>query len=928
MTLRLGLTGLLLACLAPQETTGVRVAVRAGWIHPVSGPAIENGTILIRDGKIEEVRPGHAVPAGYEVIDATGRAVVPGLIDVATPEEADRDAEQVVAADVRALDGFDFFREERRLLAGGVTTVFLSPGNRRLISGQGAVVKTAGADRDARVLSRSLGLKANVGDVAKDPPDLYKPPIPPSADRPIEPVKRQAGATRMGQFAELRRALESPKSGAGGYSKEARQMLTETVEGRRPVFVTARPADDLVRMVRLADEYKFKPVLMGADEAAQVADLLVERKIPVWLDAPLDPVSGLDREESRFGAEFRRSTGAAAALRKAGVTVALQSMTPGRPEALLLVAGYAGREGLGPDEALRLVTLGPAEILGVADRIGSLEKGKDADLAILDGPLTAAGSAVRRVLIQGRTVFERTAEDDRSREISSRISGGGKGKVLAIRGARLWTGTQGIVPEGLILITDGKITYAGKPRPVPEGAEVVDAAGLTAIPGFIDAHSFLGLGPQATEDALRRGGGREIPSSLIDVPSAMVRLSDPVFRDAAEAGVTAALIAPEGSGVCSLIKTGGGERSATILKDLAALKVAVTGGPAGLQAAKDLLTRARKYHEEWDSWERHLKEQPKGAPSPSPAPGPAPAPVPASDPLTGTWKGSAKVPDYEDDIPFTMEMTLSGSTVTGTITATAFGQSMTFPLQGTFVGSELKIDTEAEGAKVKFTATVGGGTLQGKFEIDGQGMRIVGTASARRVGGGGGGSRPAPVAGGADRKEPARDDTLEPYRCVFRREIPLLVVARDVPAIENASKALAGQGVDWTLVAPRDSDYAAGSIPQAVFGPDFLRERRGTVANLAEALVSSGIPVCLGSLSATGSRHLPLVALHAVRNGLDPEDALKSLTVHAARCLNLEGRLGAIERGRDGDVVLLTGDPFDLSTRVRLVVTGGRVIRP
>ena len=109
-------------------------------------------------------------------------------------------------------------------------------------------------------------------------------------------------------------------------------------------------------------------------------------------------------------------------------------------------------------------------------------------------------------------------------------------------------------------------------------------------------------------------------------------------------------------------------------------------------------------------------------------------------------------------------------------------------------------------------------------------------------------------------------------------------------------------------------------------GPDFLIERRGAVVNVAEALASQGVTIGFASSAATGTRHLPLSAAYAVRNGLDPFDALKALTVSPARMLKLEGRLGSIERGRDADLVLWSGDPFAVTSRIRYVIIDGRIV--
>ena len=128
----------------------------------------------------------------------------------------------------------------------------------------------------------------------------------------------------------------------------------------------------------------------------------------------------------------------------------------------------------------------------------------------------------------------------------------------------------------------------------------------------------------------------------------------------------------------------------------------------------------------------------------------------------------------------------------------------------------------------------------------------------------------------------------------------------------------------------RDAAFASDLIFErgaaVAVGPDFLLERRGAVINAAEALASQGVTIGFASSDVSGTRRLPLSAAYAVRNGLDPFDALKALTVSPARMLKLEARLGSIERGRDADLVLFSGDPFSMTSRVKYVIIHGRIV--
>jgi imidazolonepropionase-like amidohydrolase len=158
-----------------------------------------------------------------------------------------------------------------------------------------------------------------------------------------------------------------------------------------------------------------------------------------------------------------------------------------------------------------------------------------------------------------------------------------------------------------------------------------------------------------------------------------------------------------------------------------------------------------------------------------------------------------------------------------------------------------------------------------------------------------------------------------------------LVDARDVPAIENATRAFRTDlGLETVILGSADTAFAGDLVfergASVALGPDFLLERRGAIYNAAEALSSQGVTIGFSSSALSGTRHLPLSAGFAIRNGLDSFDALKALTVSPARMLRLESRLGSIERGRDADLVLYSGDPFAMTSRVRVVIVDGKIV--
>ena len=263
------LLALLLTQLALSEPAqGGRVegdltVIRAGKVYTGTGAPVERAWIVIKAGKVVEVRAGGDAPAGAKIIDASSKVVIPGLVDAHTAlADGGRDGDESVAPDVRAIDGFDFFDGLRAHLSGGVTTAYVSPGSRRLVSGQGAIVKTAGKSPKERTLAASWGLHVTLGEPSKNPPEIFKPPVPPTAENPILPARRQYPASRMGQFAALREAAAK-------------------TDPARPWVFEAREADDLMKAVLLAEELGRRPIVVDAEGAPEIADFLAAKKVPV-----------------------------------------------------------------------------------------------------------------------------------------------------------------------------------------------------------------------------------------------------------------------------------------------------------------------------------------------------------------------------------------------------------------------------------------------------------------------------------------------------------------------------------------------------------------------------------------------------------------------------------------------------------------------
>jgi imidazolonepropionase-like amidohydrolase len=394
----------LVMALAPKPWVGDVTAYKAARIFTGSGAPLENGVLLVENGKITAVGAGLKIPDGAKVVDLGGATVIPGLVDanlVLWLDGADNEEAREITPDFRVVDGLDpKARDLKRAVQTGVTTAFVGPGNRNVIGGLAAVLKTDGPSLKDMIVREEASLKATVGSgpSAGNYPPRGMPPMDFYARRPT---------TRMGVTWEFRKAFLA----AVKYVEErpamadpARDVLARALDRKLPVRIAASRAFDIESALRLADEFKLAVVFEEAEEAYRYVDILAKRKTAV----ALRPTFQSGRVWASDGSELRYGT--FAALVNAGVPTALLTGGSGDDESLLAMAAFAVRYGATREQALRAVTLTPAEILGVADRVGSLEKGKDADFAVLTGDPLDVTSRVERVVVNGRAAFERKSQ--------------------------------------------------------------------------------------------------------------------------------------------------------------------------------------------------------------------------------------------------------------------------------------------------------------------------------------------------------------------------------------------------------------------------------------------------------------------------------------------------------------------------------------
>ncbi len=385
------------------------LAIKGGKIYTITKGVIDEGTILIEDGKIKSVGKSVKVPEGAEIIDAKGKVVMPGLVEahchIGIYEEKigwagsdGNEATDPATPHVRALDGIKANAEEGGLVAAletGITTAQILPGSANVIGGLGVVIKTAPkVVTDEMVIRSPSGMKVAFGE---NPRRVYG----------VE--QKKTPSTRMGVAGVLREWLQKAKN----YMEKKElfkgqpeklpdvdmrlEALELVLKGEIPLRAHAHRADDIATAVRIAEEFGIDISWEHATEGHRIADWIAEKGVPaVWGPSLMARPKWEMRELSFDTPKI---------LYEAGVKFAIQTDAVGSSIAFLpICAGMAVKHGLPYDEALKAITITPAEILGVDDRVGSIEKGKDADLRILDGDPLELRTRVEMVIIDGEIV--------------------------------------------------------------------------------------------------------------------------------------------------------------------------------------------------------------------------------------------------------------------------------------------------------------------------------------------------------------------------------------------------------------------------------------------------------------------------------------------------------------------------------------------
>ena len=382
------------------------IAIVNAHVVPIAADPIPHGTVLIENGLISAVGADIVVPDDAVVIDAAGKWVLPGFIEahghVGIHEEAGGwagdDTNEMTGpnmAAVRAIDAINIDDEGfRDALSGGITTIVVKPGSGNPIGGQSVAIKSwGGRTIDEQVVSDSVSVKSALGE---NPKRVYGD-------------KKQTPSTRLGVSLIIRQAFieaqnyakarDAAKEKGEPFARDlGKETLARVLSGELAWDQHVHRHDDIATAIRLADEFGYRLVINHGTEGHKVADVLAERDIPV-IFGPLFT--------SRVKVELRdRAIGNLAALAAAGVRVAITTDHPVVPVNFLVhQASLAVKEGLPAKVALEALTVNPASILRLDDRVGSLTPGLDGDVVIWSGDPLDVNSRAERVLISGVEVY-------------------------------------------------------------------------------------------------------------------------------------------------------------------------------------------------------------------------------------------------------------------------------------------------------------------------------------------------------------------------------------------------------------------------------------------------------------------------------------------------------------------------------------------
>lgn len=385
------------------------ILIKNGLVKTMAGETIVNGQVLIENGKIKAVGKELEIPGDAEIIDASGKIVSPGFIDahchlgmweegIGFEGEDGNEAVDPVTPQLRAIDSINpmcVAFEEARM--GGVTTAVTGPGSANVIGGQFIAIKTYGKRIDNMIIKNPVAMKIAFGE---NPKRVYN-------DQEKSPTTRMATAAILREtLFEAKRYLEEMEESKKDPDKKPdfdikMEALMPVMRKEIPLKAHAHRADDIFTALRIAKEFDLDITLDHCTEGHLIADELAIEGKPAIVGPSLSNKSKYELRNLTFETPK--------VLNNEGIKIAIMTDAPVIPlQYLSLAAGLAVKSGLDEEEAWKAITINPAQIIGIDDRVGSIEVGKDADIVIFDGnPIKDVDYKTVMTIIDGKIVFRR-----------------------------------------------------------------------------------------------------------------------------------------------------------------------------------------------------------------------------------------------------------------------------------------------------------------------------------------------------------------------------------------------------------------------------------------------------------------------------------------------------------------------------------------
>ena len=885
--------------------------IRAKRVIPMlpDGPWIyEPGIVIVSGGKIAAVGSDIGIPQDLPILEFPDATVIPGLVAAATSLTPDHTGDESMAAGYHAIDSFEPLANFSTVLAGGVTTVHLNPGDHRLLSGQGAVVRLGGP-MASRILKKRADLTITLGESAFYPPRDVTYQTPASSDVAIPPGVRQRPNSRMGQILGIEEALA--RAERGEWDDVHGIGLRDAWDSQTTLRIQAHRGADIAAAVEFLGKHGREGYIVGGAEAQLVRNEVINARIPLVFQIP----RGLRGHVGDLGYDPDVLEAELSTLNMLGdIPFAL---APGSSEPtgdLRLAAATALRSGLSEQRIMEALTRVPAEILGVADRVGSLAPGHDADVVIFSGDPLETTSHVMRVYIGGEIAFEAPAST-----------------ALVVQAGTIWIDPERRIRDGAVLVEDGVITAVGHSVPHPPFARFIDAgADGFVTPGFIDAFGHLGL-----------DGDRASTSTELSLAT-MVGVPGPSERRVAKSGVTTVMVAPysassQGSQIAA-VRTSGKDRDVRVVRATAGVvfDLRETDPMDVGSKIKKRLEDGKKYLEKWQKYEKELAEwkekKAKGETTRVEAKKETVKEVQEKpDPITGTWTVILSGGPIDQPQTATMKLQLIGDDIEGRISVP--GQAEDAKVTATFDGKHISgsIDVETpfgppsiEADLVEDDHIVGLVKLaEIKIDIDARRtskepveFKIVKKRTRGKDG------EPLP---------PTVDEGLEPIRAILEKKISAVVAARTPAQIDAVLKVakefeislIMLEGDDAAAVADRLVEQSVG----VVVPTDFYRLEDERWYHEADDLSRKGVSIAFQSDAEDAARSLPMIGLRAVERGMSADAALAAFTQQAAKMYKLDDKIGSLQPGRFGDLLIFKGHPFEAGSRLERVIIGGEDVQ-